>query len=382
MANRKISALLLSVIVIAAACADADGDAQQTTGSGEVGALAAACPSPLVIQTDWFPEAEHGATYNLLGEEYEIDSAKMVVRGELQANGLGTGVELEIRTGGPAIGDQQVSAQMYQDLDITLGFVNTDESLSGSAEGLDTLAVVAPLEISPQMIMWSPDVYPDVNSISDLKTAGVEVFTFSGDTFVDYLTGSGLLDESQINGSYDGSPGNFLASGGSIAQQGFASSEPYSYEFEFEDWLRPVSYELIHDTGYELYVQQLVIRTDAQDELDECLKLFVPLVQQSAVDYIASPAAVNSIIVEAVEAYDSFWVYGPGIAEYSQRTQLELGLVGDGPNDTVGDFEMSRIQGVIDILRDTQSINMADGVTPEDVATNEYIDPTIGFSGS
>ncbi len=382
MANRTITALLLALVIVAAGCAEANEDTPRTTGSAEVGALAAACPSPLVVQTDWFPEAEHGATYNLLGEEYEIDSARMLVRGELQAKGAGTGVELEIRTGGPAIGDQQVSAQMYQDLDIALGYVNTDESLSGSAEGLNTLAVVAPLEISPQMIMWSPEVYPEVSSIGDLKTAGVEVFTFSGDTFVDYLTGSGLLDEAQINGSYDGSPGNFLASGGSIAQQGFASSEPYSYEFEFENWLRPVSYELIHDTGYELYVQQLVIRPEAQEDLAECLKLFVPLVQQSAVDYIAAPAAANSIIVEAVEAYDSFWVYGPEIAAYSQRTQLELGLVGNGPNDTVGDFEMARIQGVIDILRTTQSVNMADGVAPEDVATNEYIDSSIGFSDS
>ncbi|MFV1991939.1 MAG: ABC transporter substrate-binding protein, partial [Acidimicrobiales bacterium] len=168
MANRTIVALLLSLLVLAASCAGTNNDTQTTTGTGaaEVGALAAACPNPIVIQTDWFPEAEHAATYNLLGDEYEIDSTKMIVRGELQANGSGAGVDLEIRTGGPAIGDQQVSAQMYQDPQITLGFVNTDESLSGSAEGLDTLAVVAPLEISPQMIMWSPEIYPDVNGIA------------------------------------------------------------------------------------------------------------------------------------------------------------------------------------------------------------------------
>ncbi|MFV1991170.1 MAG: ABC transporter substrate-binding protein, partial [Acidimicrobiales bacterium] len=141
-------------------------------------------------------------------------------------------------------------------------------------------------------------------------------------------------------------------------------------------------YELIHDTGYELYVQQMVIRKDTQTELDECLRLFVPLVQQSAVEYIESPSAANSIIVEAVAAYDSFWVYGPEIADYSHRTQMDLDLVGNGPNETVGEFDMARIQGVIDILQDTQSINMANGITPEDVATNEYIDPSIGFTDS
>ncbi|MFV1989651.1 MAG: ABC transporter substrate-binding protein [Acidimicrobiales bacterium] len=337
------SAVLASCALIVAACSSgSDSGPISTEGlaTTEVSgsAIADVCPNPLIVQTDWFPEAEHGAAYNLLSENYEIDTSAMTVTAELQANGVGTGIDLEIRTGGPAIGDQQVSAQMYQDRDITFGFVNSDESLSGSAEGLDTLAVVAPLEVSPQMIMWSPEVYPQIKRIADLKAAQVEVFTFSGDTFVDYLVGSGLLDQTQINGSYDGSPGNFLASGGTIAQQGFASSEPYFYEFEFEDWLRPVTYELIHDTGYELYVQQLVIRRDAQSELAECLKLFVPLFQQSAVDYVQAPERANDIIVEAVAAYDSFWVYGPEIAAYSVRTQVDLGIVGNGPNETSGDL--------------------------------------------
>ena len=39
-----------------------DGGAAEEASSGDL----ATCPDPLVIQTDWFPESEHGAMYELL----------------------------------------------------------------------------------------------------------------------------------------------------------------------------------------------------------------------------------------------------------------------------------------------------------------------------
>ncbi|RMF00480.1 MAG: hypothetical protein D6768_12700, partial [Chloroflexi bacterium] len=36
---------------------------EPASDSGEMSGLAAVCPNPIVIQTDWFPEAEHGALY-------------------------------------------------------------------------------------------------------------------------------------------------------------------------------------------------------------------------------------------------------------------------------------------------------------------------------
>ena len=38
-----------------------DGGAAEEASSGDL----ATCPDPLVIQTDWFPESEHGAMYEL-----------------------------------------------------------------------------------------------------------------------------------------------------------------------------------------------------------------------------------------------------------------------------------------------------------------------------
>ena len=71
----------------------------------------------------------------------------------------------------------------------------------------------------------------------------------------DYLVPTGVLKKEQIDGSYDGTPANFVSSGGKVAQQGFASAEPYIYQNEIPQWGKPVKFQLIHDTGYPIYSQ-------------------------------------------------------------------------------------------------------------------------------
>ena len=77
--------------------------------------LSGVCPSPLVIQTDWFPEAEHGALYEMVGADYVIDAELMTVTGPLMAAGADTGIEIEVRTGGPAIGFNSPRVNAYTD---------------------------------------------------------------------------------------------------------------------------------------------------------------------------------------------------------------------------------------------------------------------------
>ena len=50
-----------------------------------------------------------------------------------------------MRLGGPSIGFEPVSSQMYKDTSITLGQVSTDEAIRFS-DGQPTQAVVAPME--------------------------------------------------------------------------------------------------------------------------------------------------------------------------------------------------------------------------------------------
>jgi hypothetical protein len=92
-------------------------------------ALKGVCPDTVIVQTDWDPESEYGVYYHLLGPNPEVDTGRKRVSAPLVAQGKDTGVRLEVRTGGPSIGFEPVSAQMYKDKDITLGQVSTDEAI-------------------------------------------------------------------------------------------------------------------------------------------------------------------------------------------------------------------------------------------------------------
>ncbi len=341
--------------------------------------LADVCPSPLSIQTDWFPESEHGALYNLIGEGYDVDVENQMVRGPMVLDGEDLGIELEIRTGGPAIGFAPVSSYMYTDDSIHLGYASTDQQVLQFVDA-PLVSVVAPLEQNPQMIMWDPETYPNVNSIADLGTEGVTINVFGGGTFSEVFVAQGIWSEDQVDPSYDGSPARFVSEGGAIAQQGFASSEVYTYEHIFEEWGKPVAFELLHDAGFQIYSQTIGVRPRDMEEMRPCLELLVPVIQQSVVSYDASPDAGNAVIVDAVERYDSFWVYQPELADYSVQAQRDFGLIGNGPDDIVGNMDADRIQSVLDAIVDTHlAADVQEGLSPEDIFTNEFIDPSIGF---
>jgi hypothetical protein len=342
--------------------------------------LSGVCPDPIVIQTDWFPEAEHGALYEMVGEGAEIDADAKIVSGPLVQHGGGeTGVNIEIRTGGPAIGFQQVVTTMATDPDVTFGYVLTDEAIENYADN-PTTAFVAPLEINPQIIMWDPETYPDVETIADLATAqdgeGVTIRYFETGAYMQYLLSDGQVTDAQLDGSYDGSPQIFIAEGGAIAQQGFASAEPYNYENVFEDWAKPVEFQLVHDAGWQAYAAPLAVLDSRKEELSDCMAAFTPIVQAATVGYYASPDAANELIIQAVNDYADFWVYDKGLADFSVAKQLELGLAGNGPDDIVGNFDEDRLANFIEIA---SPVFGAEGLTPADLVTNEYIDETIGF---
>ncbi|WP_267625855.1 ABC transporter substrate-binding protein [Gordonia sputi] len=373
-----------AVVVAAAGC----GGSSNTGGSGYTGSigpvnLSVDCPKTVVVQTDWYPEAEHGHLYQLLGPNPKIDASAKKVVGPLFDRGQYTGVDLEIRAGGPAIGNQSVTAQMYSDDSITLGYVDTDQAVQMSKNKPIT-AVMAPLDVSPQMIMWDPATYPQVKGIADLKNVDATVLYFEGTTWMSYLTGAGILNTQQVDASYDGTPANFVAAGGKKAQQGYASAEPQIYEEEVDGWKKPVKYQLLNDVGFLTYKSALSVRSGDLEKQSACLKKLVPVMQRGVADYAKSPETANKVILDAVKEYNTGWTYSERNAEYADQTMSQLKLVGNGTNNaTVGDFDETRVQRIIDIttpIYAKQKTPVADGLTPDKVATNQFIDPSVGMN--
>jgi hypothetical protein len=379
---------IVALLVSLAACGGEDEDPSSAAPASEVGSTdlrAAGCPSTVVVQTDWNPEAEHGGVYQLLGDDREVDAGSKSVTGTLvDAAGDSTGVLLEVRAGGPAIGFQTVTSQMYADDSITLGFVSTDEAIRLSADQ-PTTAVMAALEIGPNMTMWDPETHPDVETIADLGEQGIPVRYYEGSTYIEYFVGAGVLNRDQLDGSYDGTPAAFVASGGETAQQGFASSEPYLYEHDIEEWGKPVAYQLDYDAGYQPYQSSISVRADDLPDLAGCLADLVPLMQQGVVDFVADHAAVGELILELVEEYDTGWVQSQGLIDYAVTTMQDLGIMGNGSDDVQGNFDLDRVQTLMDQVEPVftaQGTPPADGLAPQDLVTDEFIDDSIGFPAS
>ncbi len=343
--------------------------------------LSGACPAKVVLQQDWQPEAEHGSMYALVGSDYTIDTSVKSVTGSLVAQGVDTGVDVEVRPGGPNVGFQPVPALMYLDETITVGAVTTDAAIAAAAEQ-PTVAVASQMTVSPQILMWDPESHPGMTTIREVAATGVPVVT-SGDILHALLASQGIMRPGQADTSYEGTPARFV-SDPAILQQGFATAEPYVYQNEIAEWGRPVGFEPLANYGFSVYPEALAVRADKLEQLRPCLQKLVPIMQQSQLDYLKNPAPTNRLIVELVEAYQTGWTYSAGVADFSAKAQVEQGFVKNDPASGVfGQFDPGRMQEIVStfgpILQSQGTITTVPD--PSSLYTNEFIDPSIKMEG-
>lgn len=371
-----------TVLTLAACGSDKDSADDATTAAGGDSSSAATgalsdCPAEVVIQTDWFPEPEHGGLYEAVdAAKAEVDAKKGYYTGPLLAD---PSVSLQIRAGGPFVGYQADTALLYQDADIMLGYVNTDEQVKLS-DSQPTLAVMAPLAKSPQILMWDPEQY-DFKSLEDIGKSDAKVLYFQGASYIDWMLGKGWVKESQLDSGYDGSPTRFVSEKG-IVQQGFATSEPYQYENELAEWKKPVSYLMIADAGFEGYSQPLVGIPSVIKDNSACLKQLIPVLQQAQADYINDPVATNAAITDYLVKMDSFWQISAERAANAVDLMKSLKIVEDGTDGTLGSFDEARMQSNLELFSDIyskQNITLKDGLKTSDLYTNEFLDPSISY---
>ena len=388
--RRTLLALVVSLLLLGACSSGGGGDTGQPTagaGSSDPLDLRGVCPSTIVVQTSWDPSIEtFGALYALLGPNPQIDAKQKRVTSTLRttAQGKDTGVKLELRAGGPAIGFEQPTAQLYKDPDIHLTVANATDEVIQLSKTQPSLAVLALVDIDPQLILWDPGKHPEFNIIADIGQTDTKVLYFGGDTYMEYLIGSGILKKSQVDGSFEGDPARFVAEQGEVAQSGYATSDPYVLQ-TIPEWGKPVKFQLVYDTGYPNYGSLLSIRSRDKDKLAPCLKKLVPIVQQSQVDVHSKPELQDQVIdltLKIADAYDSKNPYTTESAEFAITQEKQLGLAGNGPDGTIGNFDMARVQKMIAItgpIFAAQRKPIKEGLTPSEVVTNEFINTAIGL---
>jgi hypothetical protein len=390
----RFLAAMIGLALFAAACGD-DGDSgteaePATTAAGETattavageggGADLSACPNPLVIQKDWIAEVEHHAVYQLIGPGGEM--SENTYEGEIGD----TGLTLKIIDGGPGIGEGQTvisslfTGNLKTNEDVHLAFVASDDAAIFS-EQFPTLAVVAPLRKSPQMLFWDPATYPEgFKTVDDLKAfaeTGNKIYVTSiKESYGRWLVGQGVPEDAFLEG-YAGDAENFVTNAGKWINQGYASNEVWDFE-NGRGWAKPIDYVLVNELGYEMYPQMLSIAAEKLDEMRPCLEAFVPLVQQAVVDYIADPGPVNQLLADYNDGEygASYWKTPLELNEAGYEVMLEDEIIGN-ENGYIGGFDLERVQKTIDIVSPNFDDRANPDVTPEDIVTDEFLDPTI-----
>ena len=379
---RRVPWLLAAALLLTAACSGGGGDtvsgARPSASASGAASLAGVCPATVTIQSNWWAQAEDGAIYRLLGGDLQVDQQHKRVTGSLVSDGVDTGVKLQIRSGGPANGFVPAASVLYTDPSVLLATADTDQVMQLAATR-PVKAVVAPLERSPVVLMFDPAQH-SFRSVADIGRAGTRVLYFQGATYMEYLIGSGQLKRSQVDAGYAGTPDRWVAARGSIVQQGFLTNEPFAYENELPAWNKKVAWLLVAEAGYAVYPETLTIRPDREQAESACLKRLVPIIQRSAVGYLADPAATNALIVRLTQDYDAY-PYSAQRAAYAARVMRDNGIVGNGPDETLGNFDRARVGRLLDIVRpvfDRAGQPVPTGLSADDVVTNAYIDPRVG----
>jgi hypothetical protein len=379
-----LAGLVTATAVMALACSastDSTAGAAAPGANGDAKQLRGICPSPLVVQTSWYPESTHGGLFQLLGRNYRVDKSHKRVTGPLVSRGADTGIELEIRAGGPAVGNVPVSALMTTDRSIVLGQQATEDQVLGWASKQLTVAVIAPFDVDPLVFIWDKDRHPEFNSLQDVGQTTTKVLTFRSAN-IDYLLGAGILRASQVDYSYDGSPSRLMADR-NIVVGGFSTNEPFIYKSLGVD----LAYQYVSETGYPDYRNELVVRRDAQSQLDTCLEQLVPVLQQGMVDFMARPEPVLQLIVTLNKEYSSPFPYPIEQASAGVEVMKNDGLV-ENPASlrgaAFGALDTHRVRRMLDILGPIyggQKKAVPADATPEALATNQYLDASIRLPG-
>jgi hypothetical protein len=380
--QRLVTVLVGLLVAALAGCAGARSGNQPGRRSlpPAIGAesLSDVCPRTVVIQEAWEPQADVGGRFELLGQGYAVDVQAKRVSGPLVVHGRDTGVQLELRSGGPAIGFRTVPAQLYLDPAITLGAVPADIAI-GSSANQPINAVIAPVTKSPLILMWDPASHPDWRSIADVGSTSATVLMANTSNAAALLVARRLIKPGQLDTGYTGGPARFLANP-TIVQQGYVTNEPYLYERELSGWRKPVRYQLLADVGYQVYPDLLAVRTPALTTLAPCLTRLVPILQRAQADYLANPRPINQRIVEVRSQYDHAVTYSRGVADYATEVSVRLGLVANDTSGPLGGIDLNRLQATIDTFAPLLSASGAavrPGLTAADLATARFIDPTV-----
>jgi len=290
----------------------------------------------VILQTNWYAEAEHGGYYEALAKGYYRDE----------------GLDVRIVQGGPgAYPVQKVATGQVQ-----FGLGRSDDLIVAAQQKIPVLIVSAELEHDPQIILVHAD--SAVHDFADLD--GKSIMVEPGSAWIKFLERKYSIHIHTIPENYGTAQ---FAADKTFIQQGFLTAEP----FVFQTAGVPARFMLIADSGYDPYRVVFCARDFARRQ-PEVVRAFVRASIRGWQDYLdGDPAPANALI--ARDCADNT----PALQAYS-RSELKRVHIVDGHADRgerIGLISRRRLETQVATL---QQLGMIPAVLPVDqFASFEYL---------
>ncbi len=354
---------------------EAAGDSTPTTVLRRTsqGPLIEVCPERVVVQAAGLPSPAVGPLYALLEPDATIDPSTQTVSGPVvRPDGTVEDVTLEIRAGGPAVGFANPLTLLESDDSILLAQVSTAVALRDAALR-PSVGVLALTDRSHASVIVDPQTYPNVTTFDDIRSAGLEVRHVTDEAFIAFLASQDELASDQLVSGFDGEPAAFVQAQGMIAQQGDVLVDPALFS-SLPQWNRPVRAIAAADVGWWAYDDALVVRPDDLDRFGDCLGRLIPVVQSAINQYLEDPQPVNSLMSEARVQFAPLSRLSAELMDEGTQLGIDSGVFVTGTTDTIGDFDMNRLDAFGQIAADVFDVAP---VPAEDLVTTVFIDPEI-----
>jgi NitT/TauT family transport system substrate-binding protein len=293
---------------------------------------------PVKIQTDWYPQPEHGGFYMAQAKGYYKDA----------------GINVEIVPGGPYVtAEQQVSVGAAQ-----FGMSSSDRMIKAVANGQMLVAVGATMQHDPQAVMVHAE--SPVHSFADLN--GHAIAIRPGSTWFEYIVKLyNLKDVREKPATF--SVANFIQDP-DYMQQIFVTSEPF-YVKKAGQSIRTL---LISESGYDPYRVFFTSRSYAQEH-PEVVAKFVYASLRGWKEYLKDPQVAHAIIQKLNPAMD------PALMRFSYEALRDGHFIdGSGPGgavDHLGQFDPKRWTSMEQLLLNLKVIPAP--IDPAGVYTTQFL---------
>ena len=295
---------------------------------------------PVILQTNWYAEAEYGGYYQALAKGYYKEA----------------GLDVRIQQGGPgAYPVQKIAANQVQ-----FAVARSDDIILAARQKLPVLMLSAQLEHDPQIICLH-DQSP-VHGFAGL--GGRSIMAEPGSAWISYIQKKYRVVINTIPENYGNA--QFLADPNFI-QQGFITNEP----FIFDRLKVPNRFLLISDSGYDPYRALCTNQAYARDHPD-VVRAFVQASIRGWADYLHGDPAPATALISKDYAEST-----PEVLAFAREKILHYQVAAGDPakGERIGLITRKRLAEQIAILKDLGLLT--EPVTVDQVATFDFLPPDL-----